>query len=151
MQDHLEAILKDVMKAVPLDGHQSSYFFHTSKLLLTAYVDDFLLSGPDKEHTPFWEELCKHASLEDISGLGRYHEIREIQGKKTFVFSMPDYVRSTCDLYLSLPGSTPLKSAPTPFVNEGSLIAADDEDRGELADNASKVLMKALWVARCVA
>ena len=116
------------------------------------YVDDFLLSGPDKEHTPFWEELCKHVQLEDISGLGRflgrYHEIREIQGKQTFVFSMPDYVRSTCDLYLSLPGSKPLKSAPTPFVNEGSLIAADDEDRGELADNASKVLMKALWVAR---
>ena len=55
---------------------------------------------------------------------------------------MPDYVRSTCDLYLSLPGSKPLKSAPTPFVNEGSLIAADDEDRGELADNASKVLIQ---------
>ena len=120
--------------------------------MLTVYVDDFLLSGPEKEHAPFWEELSKRVKLEDIAGLGRflgrYHELCDIQGKRTFLFSMPDYVRSTCDLYLTLPGSKPLKSVPTPFVNEGSLSADDDESRGELADNASKVLMKALWVAR---
>jgi hypothetical protein len=61
---------------------------------------------------------------------------------------MPDYVRSTCELYESLPGSKKLKSAPTPFVNEGSLNPEDDESKGELTINASKILMKALWVAR---
>ena len=151
-QNHLEDILKREMHAQPLDGHQSSYFFPQQKLLLTVYVDDFLLSGPEKEHAPFWEKLSKHVKLEEITGLGRflgrYHEIHEIKGNRTFVFSMPDYVKSTCDLYLSLPGSKPLKTVPTPFVNEGSLVPADDEERGELSDNASKVLMKALWVAR---
>ena len=66
----------------------------------------------------------------------------------TFVFSMPDYVRSTCELYESLPGSKKLKTVPTPFVPDGSLCPDDDDSQGELSANASKILMKALWVAR---
>ena len=139
-QNHLKSILKKEMRA------------NISRLLLTAYVDDFLLPGPEAEHAAFWEKLSKHVKLEDIAGLGRFlgrcHEIHDIHGQKTFVFSMPDYVRSTCELYESLPGSKKLKPAPTPFVNEGSLSPDDDESRGELAANASKILMKALWVAR---
>ena len=96
--------------------------------------------------------MCKHVKLEDISGLGRflgrYHEIHQVDGVNTLAFSMPDYVRSTCELYESLPGSKKLKPAPTPFVNEGSLSPDDDESKGELAANASKILMEALWVAR---
>ena len=140
------------MHAQNIEGHQSSYFFPTSRLLLFVSVDDFLLSGPEAEHAAFWDKLSKHVKLEDIAGLGRflgrYHEIQQVEGRKTFVFSMPDYVRSTCELYESLPGSKKLKPAPTPFVNEGSLNPDDDESKGELAANASKILMKALWVAR---
>jgi hypothetical protein len=44
--------------------------------------------------------------------------------------------------------SKKLKAAPTPLVNGGSLCPDDDESRGELAANASRILMKALWVAR---
>ena len=151
-QNHLEIILKIKMGAEVMEGHQSTYFFPSTRLLLTAYVDDFLLSGPADAHDLFWSQLSEHVKLEEISGLGRflgrYHEIQTIDNKKVFVFSMPDYVKSACELYESMPGSRKLKPAPTPFVNEGSLCAADDQERGELSDNACRVLMKCLWVAR---
>ena len=52
------------------------------------------------------------------------------------------------DLYLSLPGATPLKTVQTPFVADGSLQDADLEVRGQLADNASRALMKLLLYSR---
>ena len=151
-QNHLEDILKSKMNAEVMTGHQSTYFFPTSKLLLTVYVDDFLVSGPEDAHDSFWQELSKHVKLEDISGLGRflgrYHEVLTEGSEKLFAFAMPDYVKSACELHEAMPGSKKLKPAPTPFVNEGSLVPDDDESRGELTDNASRVLMKCLWVAR---
>ena len=42
---------------VPMEDHPSSYWFAESKLLLTVYVDDLLLSGPVANHSKFWEQL----------------------------------------------------------------------------------------------
>jgi hypothetical protein len=61
---------------------------------------------------------------------------------------MTDYVKSACELYEAMPGSKKLQHAPTPFVNDGSLVPDDDDIKGELSDNACRVLMKCLWVAR---
>ena len=41
-----------------------------------------------------------------------------------------------------------LKEAATPFVAEGSLLVSDWDSRGQLAESASRVLMKSLWLAR---
>ena len=41
----------------PVKEHPSSYWFAESKLLLTVYVDDLLLSGPSGNHSQFWERL----------------------------------------------------------------------------------------------
>ena len=38
------------------NDHQSNYIFKNG-LLLTLYVDDVLLSGPEHLHAPFWTEL----------------------------------------------------------------------------------------------
>ena len=40
-----------------MKDHPSSYWFAESKLLLTVYVDDLLLSGPEANHSKFWERL----------------------------------------------------------------------------------------------
>ena len=61
---------------------------------------------------------------------------------------MVDYAQQTVDLYLSITGSQKLRHAPTPFCPEGSLVPSDDNIKGELAPNASKILMKALWLGR---
>ena len=67
--------------------------------------------------------------------------------KDAVVFDMLDYAQQAVDLYTSITGSK-LKPAATPFCPEGSLIPADDEASGELAPNACKILMKALWLGR---
>ena len=67
---------------------------------------------------------------------------------KHLAFGMHDYAKSCCELYTSLPGAKPLKHAASPFLPDGSLIAEDDEVRGELSSNACKVLMKTLWLGR---
>ena len=41
-----------------------------------------------------------------------------------------------------------LKKATTPYLPEGSLVDSDFTVRGEMAQDASKVLMKILWSAR---
>ena len=61
---------------------------------------------------------------------------------------MSAYAQQAIDLYLSLPGAMPLKSATTPYVAEGSLPLEDFEVRGALADSSAKILMKLLWLSR---
>ena len=67
---------------------------------------------------------------------------------KVLSFNMSDYAKQCCELYESLPGARKLKASPTPFCSEGALVAADDQERGELGPNACKVLMKCLWLGR---
>ena len=59
----------------PIEGHPSSYWFPDSKLLLTVYVDDLLLAGPDGAHDAFWKALRsgdQAISLEEPEDLSRF-------------------------------------------------------------------------------
>ena len=42
---------------VAIAEHPSSFWFEERKLLLTVYVDDLLLSGPEGAHAKFWNDL----------------------------------------------------------------------------------------------
>ena len=91
--------------------------------------------------------------IEDIGDLsqflGRHHDIvlRE-DGTEGVAFNIRDYVRAACERYTSIEGTKPFKPASTLFCPDGSLTAADDQVRGELAESACSVLMKDLWAAR---
>jgi hypothetical protein len=61
---------------------------------------------------------------------------------------MEDYCNDAVNLYKRVANVEKLRDAKTPFCPDGSLPAADDDVRGELAGNACRVLMKALWLAR---
>jgi hypothetical protein len=121
-------------------------------LLLTVYVDDLLLSGPADAHDAFWAALRPKVDLEEVTSLerflGRGHDEVNVDGRRALAFNMQEYAQSSVDLYLSLPGSKPLKKASTPFLPEGALLASDDDSKGELAPVACKILMKLLWLAR---
>ena len=41
----------------PTDNHPSSFWFEETQLMLTVYVDDVLLSGPEQLHDTFWYNL----------------------------------------------------------------------------------------------
>ena len=71
---HLETALR-ALGAEPVEGHPSSYFFKDSSLLLTVYVDDLLLSGPEENHSIFWENLRSGDNpvhIEDPTPLDRF-------------------------------------------------------------------------------
>ena len=162
---HWEQHLTEVLvrlggKAIP--EMPSAFFFEETGLLLTVYVDDFLLSGPERAHAPFWEKLEKDVEIEGVAGLerflGRHHELVAAPAdlcvragskgeQEAVAFDMRAYVRSACQLYEDLAGKK-LKGAPTPFLPDSSLPPCDDEEEGQLAGDACKILMKNLWVAR---
>ena len=161
-ENHLTSVLNKLGgKVIP--EMPSAFYFKETGLLLTVYVDDFLLSGPEHAHAPFWAELEKHVEIEGVAGLerflGRHHELMPLpkefsacadsEGTATeaVAFDMRMYVRSACQLYEDLSGKT-LKGAPTPFLPDSSLPACDDDITGQLAGDACKILMKNLWVAR---
>jgi hypothetical protein len=124
--------------------------------LLTAYVDDVLLSGPVEAQTKIWNDLrdprLGDIRIEDPVDLSRFLDCNHHRTKsginQTIAFEMAEYIDQTIEKYEALAGSRPLKKATTPFPPEGSLPERDDEVRGELADDARGVLMKNLYAAR---
>ena len=149
---HLERILIGKMKGTAIPEFPSSYFFPDTGLLLTVYVDDFTLSGPEQHHAGFWKDLRQHVTLDPETPLervlGRHHDIVSVDGYNCMSFNMQDYALQACELYQRVAGGKPLKFAPTPFLPEGSLTPEDDQVAGELAGDACKVLMKCLWLGR---
>ena len=70
-EKHLtEAVLK--VGGKPDKQHPSSFWFPESKLSLSVYVDDLLLSGPEGKHEGFWSELRKSIRLGDPEDLDRF-------------------------------------------------------------------------------
>ena len=77
---HLEKIVCE-MGGARVPSHPSLFFFKETRMLLTIYVDDLLLAGPEGEHAKFWATLGKRVNIdppEDLDRyLGRYHTFSE--------------------------------------------------------------------------
>jgi hypothetical protein len=77
---HLEKIVRE-MGGDRVPSHPSLFFFPEKKLLLTIYVDDLLLAGPEESHAAFWAMLEKKVNIEPPEDLdrylGRYHTFKE--------------------------------------------------------------------------
>ena len=107
-----------------------------------------MLSGPINQHKPFWDKGKKHIEIEDPTPvdrvLGRNHKFIQTEHGTTMQFGMKDFAEDACKAYEELSGCT-LKTASTPFLPEGSLVDSDFETRGQMAGDASKILMKIFW------
>ena len=60
---HLQAALAKC-GALPVQNHPSTFWMAGKKMLLTAYVDDLLLSGPRDQHEDVWREIRQHVRLD---------------------------------------------------------------------------------------
>ena len=160
-EKHLKQVLRQ-LGGEEVPEYPGNFWFPETKLLLSTYVDDLTLSGPQEEHQRFWDRLTALVDVEPpepvFRVLGRNHYVIDSPAessenaalgalKDAVVFDMIDYAQQAVDLYTSITGSK-LKPAATPFCPEGSFIPTDDEASGELAPNACKILMKALWLGR---
>ena len=170
---HLKKVLHNLGGSEVIE-FPGNFYFPDTKLLLSTYVDDLTLAGPVDQHQPFWEKLTALVDVEPPEPiyrvLGRNHSIVDLPWVKVaaegatssdgdekvppnksvphMVFDMYDYALQTVDLYKSIAGVDKIKPASTPFVPEGSINSQDEDTRGELAPNACKILMKALWLGR---
>ena len=80
--------------------------------------------------------------------LGHLHKVTRTGAGGTISYDMSDYAEQSFEMYKKLTGVEKLREASTPFCPEGSLVACDDEVRGEVAPHACAIIMKQLWLAR---
>ena len=160
---HLKRIVQ-TLGGEEVPEYPGNFYFPDTKLLLSTYVDDLTLSGPSNQHDNFWKKLTAQVDVEPPEPiyciLGRNHvltKLSQVEGhdqraafraQEGMLLDMADYARQTVDLYLKISGTEKLKAAATPFCPEGSISTEDESSPGELAPNACKILMKALWLAR---
>ena len=153
---HLEKAVK-LCGGKPIPGHPSGFWFLKQRCMMSVYVDDLLLSGPAEHHDEIWQMLrdpkVGDIRLDDPTPLerflGRHHDVVSLpSGETALSWNMEDFVGQTVQVYKDLTGVSKLKQASTPFLPDGAVTPLDDEERGELEGQASKILMKALWLAR---
>ena len=84
----------ELMGGTHLSNFQSSYWFSDTKMLLTLYVDEMVLSGPSENHSAFWKQLSKHLEFEEPSSvdriLGRKQEFFQDDTGSYVAMSMED-------------------------------------------------------------
>ena len=133
------------------DAFQPTHFFKDAGLILTLYVDDMILSGPTVAHEPFWQHVRKFIEIEEPAPVnrvpGRNHKTVEDERGTRMLFDVSDFAKNACASYENLSGCT-LKTSNAPFLPDGSLVTSDFEERGSMAADASKIIMKILWRAR---
>jgi hypothetical protein len=61
---------------------------------------------------------------------------------------MEAYMKQCVERYCEVAGTDKIKLAPSPFINEDTLLPSDFESKGLLGDDACSVLMKLLYAAR---
>ena len=101
---------------------------------------------------PIFRVLGRNHVFIDAPAESQEHDLNAAvsASKGAVAFDMNDYARQTVELFCSITGTQPekLRKVTTPFCPDGSLPPEDDQSAGELAPNACKLLMKALWLGR---
>ena len=74
--------------------------------------------------------------------------VQTAKSRTQVIFNMTNYIQQAVEHYISRTGVKNLKKASTPYCPPGSLLALNDDIKGELIDDACSILMKDLWGAR---
>ncbi len=139
---------------VPISDWRSCYWQPRLKLLLTVYVDDFKMSGPKEHMKEGWDIIRENIKIDNPKESNRYlgcqHVLSEDSDGRHISYDVSDFMNQCCLKYFDAAkcGSEDMKKAPTPFLPDEALTAADEESVGELREDACKVLMKILYGAR---
>ena len=144
---HLAEVLKVKMGGKEFPNMPSIWWFESSKMIMSVYVDDLTLGGNKTSHPSFWKELQQYINLDPFTEfgrvLGRDHQV--LNGE--LVLGSSDFTRQCISLYLELSGKK-IKVAPTPHLEEGSLLPDDDTVKGQLLPVAARLVMKLMWLCR---
>ena len=146
-QNHLSKVLAQELGGIEFEQLPSCFYFPSLRLALSVYVDDLTFSGPSANHSKCWEVLRKVVQLEDPAPLSKVLGRGHIKHDGGLALHPADFARQLVKLFEELSGK-PVKHVRTPHVDEGSLVATDQADRGQLSNVAAKLVMKIMWLAR---
>ena len=150
-QSHWSAVLQKQLGGVEFQNLPSVFWFDSMKLILSVYVDDLTLAGEASKHEGVWKTLKQHINLDPPTEfgrvLGRDHRLVKFEGSRALALECSDFACQCVSLYEELSG---VKAKPfrTPNCDEGSLIASNDETRGQLSGVAARLVMKLMWLCR---
>ena len=149
--DYLDSVVVVHLQGERVEGWPSLWFIKSCEVLVAAYVDDLVVSGPSESVDLFWELLSAHIQVESVEEPGRYlgrdHIVFHYQGVKKIHMSMTDYAVTAYKLYEDQ-FHKELKVYDTPYVTEAALTAEGYEEKGQLEGHAAQLLMKLLWLSR---
>jgi hypothetical protein len=99
------------------------------------------LGGSKNSHPSFWKELQQYINLDPFSEFGRVlgRDRRILNGE--LVLGSIDFTRQCLSLYQKLSGKS-IKAAPTPHLEEGSLLPDYDAVKVQLFPVAARLVMK---------
>ena len=150
-QSHLSAVLQKQLGGVEFQNLPSVFWFDSMKLILSVYVDDLTLAGEASKHDSFWKTLKQHINLDPPTEfgrvLGRDHRLVKFEESRALALECSDFACQCVSLYEELSG-VQAKPFRTPNCDEGSLVASNDETRGQLAGVAARLVMKLMWLCR---
>ena len=163
-QDYLLERIKR-LNGTEMPGFPSNFVFkfvlddQTVILILNVYVDDLTLSGPKRLHERFWKSFCEIINTEPPQELtaeraalvlGRLHTVVEGLSFPSITMCMQGYAKQLVDLYIDITQVDVkcLRHVGTPHVSDSSLPDEMFDQPGALQAQASRILMKALWLAR---
>lgn len=98
-------------------------------------------------------EICEpevYLSSEGVRILGRFHHLKRTSTGATLDLDMRSYATGIVEFYCGLCGieMTSLKRVPSPALPESSMTDQEAGEQGVLHNQASKVLMRLLWLSR---
>ena len=150
-QSHLSAVLQKQLGGVEFQNLPSVFWFDSMNLILSVYVDDLTLAGEASKHDSFWKTLKQHINLDPPTEfgrvLGRDHRLVKFEESRALALECSDFACQCVSLYEELSG-VQAKPFRTPNCDEGSLVASNDETRGQLAGVAARLVMKLMWLCR---
>ena len=156
---------------------RSTYWHQGLKLMLSVYVDDFKLSGPEKNVPIGWKSIRDGVNMEGPTPTGKYlgcnHTLIECHmtpggdpinnkvpaGKtraipvRAIEYDMCDFMKSCVDRYLECADgkARTLPKVETPFIEESTdpgFWESEEATGKSLGDKAASILMKVLYAAR---
>ena len=83
--EYFDGVLVGTMRGTRMNEFPSVWYFPQWKVLVAAYVDDVIASGPQKGVNWFWSQVRNHITFDEITTPGRYlgrdHFIMETMAK----------------------------------------------------------------------
>ena len=103
-------------------------------------------AAAEPKKNPYADMINKHgkdAVKEELEKL-----LPKNENGSRVVLNMTDYAEDILTHWKNITGKVDLKTASTPFVPDGTLLADDWEEKGQLCAQSCSMCMKILWFAR---